>query len=111
MRTKSKDPERGERRQLPRHHCDVAPWVALVGESLQGGMIRDISPAGIGLLLEHEVDPRKRIRIELPCKTGTLWHLKALDVIHATPRQEAGWIVGGVFPSPLTDDQLQALLT
>jgi hypothetical protein len=85
--------------------------MALVGERLTTGLIRDISPGGIGLLLNHEVDPHKRLRLELPSKTGALWHLKVLDVIHATPQGESGWIVGGAFPAPLSDDQLDTLLT
>jgi hypothetical protein len=106
-------PAQGERRLLLRHNCDVAlpQWMALVGERLQSAQVRDISSKGIGLLLDYEVDPRQRLRIELPSLTGALWHLKVLDVIHATPREGTHWIVGGVFPAPLTDEQLRILLT
>lgn len=101
-----------ERRLLTRQDCSVVlpQWRALVGDGLQGALIRDISPAGIGLLLQHEVDPRKRLRIELPSKTGALWHLKVLDVIHATP-QGGIWLIGGAFPAPLTDEQLHSLIS
>jgi len=113
MRTIAASPALGERRVLTRFSCEQAlpQWRALVGESLKTGLIRDISPVGIGLLLDHEIDPQRRLRIELQSKTGALWHLKVLDVIHATPRNEEGWIVGGSFPAPLTDDQLKDLLT
>ena len=101
-----------ERRLLTRQDCSVVlpQWKALVGEGLQGALVRDISPAGIGLLLQHEVDLRKRLRIELPSKTGALWHLKVFDVIHATP-QDGIWLIGGVFPAPLTDEQLRLLIS
>jgi len=102
---------RGERRSLIRHDCTAPAWRALVGEDLQFGLIRDISPAGIGLLLDRQIDPNQRLRIELQSKTGALWHLKVLDVVHATPQNDAAWIVGGAFPSPLTHDQLQALMS
>ena len=106
IRTKS------ERRLLARQDCSVVlpQWTALVGDRLQGALVRDISPAGIGLLLEFEVDLRKRLRIELPSKTGCLWHLKVLDVIHARPQGDI-WFVGGAFPAPLSDEQLRILIS
>jgi hypothetical protein len=101
-----------ERRIWTRRPCmasDLLPVVASFGQEHWQAPVRDISTAGMGILLDHRVDPGSVLAIELLNKFHQFWHLKLLRVIHATPQDGHGWLVGSAFLKSFTDDEFQAL--
>jgi hypothetical protein len=108
----SSPPER-ERRAVPRRACPdpaALPIVASVGKELWSAPIRDISVAGIGLVLDRRVDPGTLVAIELLNKKHNFWHLKLLRVVHVTPHGEEHWLIGTEFLKQFSDDEFQALV-
>jgi hypothetical protein len=66
--------------------------------------IRDISVAGIGLIISRGLEPGTALTIELNDQ-----QLSA-SVIHARPDAAGTWLVGCQFDTKLTDAQLRSLL-
>jgi hypothetical protein len=102
-----------ERRGLMRHSCLAAgahSMTATVGDKPSLVPIHDISTAGIGVVLDHRLDPGTLVTIELLNRTWNFWHLKLLRVVHATPQADDRWLVGSVFLRKFSDDEFQALL-
>jgi hypothetical protein len=103
-----------ERRQAERRTCAHEPLLRFVPKSgfqpLQG-RVKDVSTKGIGLVCEE------------PFGVGTLlalqWHFGACDqwktvlahVIHVTPQPDGDVLVGCQFADPLTQPEVDAMLT
>ncbi len=72
--------------------------------------VRDICPDGIGLLLARRFEPGALLTIEITENTGGRKRLLLGRVAHATAWPEGGWLIGCTLLSPLTDDDVRALL-
>ncbi len=71
--------------------------------------VRDISPEGIGLLLNRRFEPRAVLSIELIDSRDERPRLLLARVIHATALPEGGWLIGCELVSPLSDEEVDAL--
>jgi hypothetical protein len=105
-----------ERRASVRYHCSldstcqpVALPTAGQREEQWQGKVRNLSVGGICLALSRRFEPGTLLFIDLPVtKDGSTRSLTAV-VVHAT-RVDGGWIIGCRFATPLTNDELAALL-
>ncbi len=97
-------------RTAPGHDLAGALAVLLADDGVHLAAIRDVSPAGVGLVTNQ----RFKVGAELVVKVFTarreLLCTRTLRVAHATPREDPCFNVGGAFEQPLTHEQLQALV-
>ncbi|MBY0525269.1 MAG: PilZ domain-containing protein [Gemmataceae bacterium] len=99
-RTGLRQPTRSRQQcKLIRNNGD-GPWQAT---------IRNVSPDGIGLIANQRFKRGMFITVELPTKKGAL--AKLMKVTHAA-EQPGGvwWVLGGVFASKLTSEEMTSLL-
>jgi hypothetical protein len=76
------------------------------------GRARDISSAGVGLILQHRFRPGTHLVVELRRGTGAFLLAVAATVVHTEAIQVDGhhcWLLGCTFDEPLSDEELQAL--
>jgi hypothetical protein len=57
------------------------------------GTVRDVSPAGIGLIVGQHVEPGTELILELFSETNETVQLP-VRVIHATPEANGQWVIG-----------------
>ena len=102
-----------ERRAVERHRSLRNPQVRLlVKPSFQAhrGVVRDISQAGIGLLLRRPFDPGTVLAVEFRKARQGMSGILSARVVHATPQPDGSWLVGGPLSRRLTEDEVWALL-
>ncbi len=71
--------------------------------------IRDISLAGIGLILERRFERGAALAIELPDPANDAPHTVFARVVHTTAWSGGSWLLGCKFLNPLGDETLEAL--
>jgi PilZ domain len=96
-----------ERRTWVRFRNDEEVWCQPIGlsETAWLGKVRDISIAGIGLSMTRRFEPGTALIIEISERI-----LLRAHVIHATPETEGRWIIGCIFDSVLSEQELRAFL-
>jgi hypothetical protein len=72
--------------------------------------IRDISTTGIGLYTSRPFEPGTRLAIELQSPDEEMTYTLMTYVMHASLREDDGWLIGCAFTRELTDLELQQLL-
>jgi hypothetical protein len=72
--------------------------------------VRDLSINGIGLVLARRFEPGAGLVIEVPGTASDVSESLLARVVHATSVGRNLWLLGCTFPSPLSDDELNALL-
>jgi PilZ domain len=81
-------------------------------EPVWPGKVREISRAGIGLVLEHRFRPGTLLLVDLRESAGTVLRTVRARVVHATALLEEGnpcWLLGCVFDRPLDEEEFSAL--
>jgi hypothetical protein len=91
---------REERRNLPRRRCRASSCRVLGGLPLQV-TVRDITPAGIGLVCDGPVQPGAVLDLHLSGRGVRLAVALRVQVVHATEMSDGQWLVGGAFEPPL----------
>jgi hypothetical protein len=71
--------------------------------------IRDISNAGIGLILNRRFTPGTILSVELPTTHSGSVILQLARVVHASPQADGRWLIGCEFAKQLSDDDLASL--
>jgi hypothetical protein len=71
--------------------------------------VRDLSPRGIGLLLERRLEPGTRLSIALNSTSQDVSKTLEADVIHVSPQSGQVWLTGCSFVSTLNDDEFGGL--
>jgi hypothetical protein len=75
--------------------------------------ITDISTTGIALVLQQlrqKFPAGTLLTVELQNWAGDVSRTLQARVVHMTPNPEGGWIMGCAFVTPLTEEDLKALL-
>ena len=72
--------------------------------------VRDISVAGIGLVLSRRFEPGAILTIDLPRTSPRFSPMLLARVVHTTELAEGGWMVGCEFANHLSQDDLRALV-
>jgi PilZ domain len=65
------------------------------------GTIRDVSSNGIALILKRPFEPGTLLFVDLSANPNPVLQRRPVRVVHATPEEEGGWIVGCLFASPI----------
>lgn len=98
-----------DRRHSERIQC--APdghLTAQLGYDGWPAQVRDLSLAGISLVLSHPLVEGTCLPVRLRGQTTLV--IRLLHVLRVTPLGPACWVAGGRFDRPLTSDELQGLL-
>jgi hypothetical protein len=72
--------------------------------------VKDISTTGIGLYTERPFEPGTRLGVELQSPDKTLAYTLMTHVMHASLREDEGWLIGCEFARELSEHELQRLL-
>jgi hypothetical protein len=101
------------RRASVRYQCGPATVGRLVqpdAHQMQPVWVLNLSLTGIGLLLEHRIEPDTFLVVQLKDVTGQrLFELPA-TLVHITRQPTGDWLAGCEFLTRLSDDDLDALL-
>lgn len=97
-----------ERRVAPRHRCHIT---VLTGARLHEVPVRDLTAQGIGFILDHQLEPGTDVCVEMFSPSSGAFLLRGGRVIHATQQSDGAWLTGTLFPQPLIDADLVALLS
>jgi hypothetical protein len=101
-----------DRRAVERYPVSAGvtcPFLAPVAEGLGAAKVRDVSMQGIGLLLGRRVEPGTLLTVVLSNAAKGFSKTVLVRVVHATP-QPGGCLVGGTFETPLTYQEMSALV-
>ena len=72
--------------------------------------VQDISSKGIGFLVSHPFESDAILLIEPTETAGKIVESLQARVVHKEARPGEGWCIGCEFCTPLTEDQLRALV-
>jgi hypothetical protein len=103
-----------DRRACVRIPSDLAATccVAASRDPAWPGRVRDISPEGIGLILQHRFSPGTALIVDVRESAGAELRTLRARVVHATAVLDDGnpcWLLGCVFDQPLDQDEFAAL--
>jgi|SRR4051812_8464147 len=105
-------PEPADRRVAERYpvNADITcPLVSPVNEAFGSARIKDVSMQGIGLLLGRRVEPGSLLTVVLANQAKGFSKTVLVRVVHATS-QPGGCLVGGNFETPLSYQEMSALV-
>jgi hypothetical protein len=71
--------------------------------------VRDLSKAGLCIIINHAFDSGQRLVIELPTKTASAIGISA-RVVRVVDQKDGNWLVGCWFGRLLSDEEFHALL-
>jgi hypothetical protein len=100
-----------ERRAVVRYLCDhEVSYYELPACQRRWARVRNVSTAGIGLVLSAPIDPGTDVVIEMRTMDAETSLVLPARVVHATKQEEGNWIVGCKLVRRLTEEDLLALL-
>jgi hypothetical protein len=105
-------PQPGDRRQAERYPVNAdtsCPFVSPVTEDFGPVRIKDVSMAGIGLLVSKRVEPGTLLTVTLANPTRGFSKTVLVRVAHVTS-VAGGYLVGGDFTAPLTYQEMTTLV-
>jgi serine/threonine-protein kinase len=111
-------PTGNDRRAAVRHTIGVGACGAVDPSAIAGVrrapeewplVVRDVSAGGAGVLLARRFEPGTELQIELPADEAAPRRFTA-RVVRVEPRAAGHWAHGCVFPEPLRDEDIRALL-
>jgi hypothetical protein len=105
-------PEPADRRSADRFQVNAdasCPFISPVVEDFGPVKIRDLSMAGVGLLMSRKVEPGALVAITLANTVKGFSKTVLMRVIHTTP-VAGNYLVGGTFTTPLTYQEMSALV-
>jgi len=99
------------RRAEIRYRCHLANPALVTPCEPGGGLawVRNLSVAGVGLVLEHTLEVGRLLEIELITPAGARIRVEG-RVVHVTQRPDRTWLAGCEFLEPITPDQMEELL-
>ena len=106
-------PLRGaERRRFVRYCCEPHPRVrSLVQPEMHfhEGLLKDISPRGLCLILDEALPVSKRLVVRLPGRQRGTSLCRVVQVKHVEPDGAGRWLVGCEMSTPLSNEQMRLL--
>lgn len=105
----SEPKDRRASERLPVTTDTTCAFVSPVVDDFGPGRIKNISMEGIGLHLTRRVEPGMRLAVSLSNATKRFTKTVIVRVVHTTPERGA-FLVGGTFDTPLTYQELTALV-
>ena len=105
-------PDPAERRTAERYPVNAdasSPFVSPVVEDFGTVKIRDISMAGVGLVMSRRVEPGTLLALTLSNPAKGFTKTVLVRVAHATPLG-GGFLIGGNFTVPLAYQEMSTLV-
>lgn len=102
-----------DRRAEVRHPCPVRASCRPVRDEEPAAWsvtALDLSPAGVGLLVEHAVEPGEVLSIHLQPAAGAAGITMLATIVRVTARQGGNWVLGCQFIRRLDDSEMRTLL-
>ena len=96
------------RRAAARQSC-LTTSCRLLEDVAGTSLIRDISPLGIGLICEGEVQVGARLNLQLSRSVSGIQFALQARIVHVEKRQDGQWLVGCAFDRRLPDVLLTML--
>lgn len=97
--------------RYPSQQKGLAKLTRAIGGGMWMARIRNVSAEGIGLIVDQPIKKGMLLTIELPTKSGQKPSIpKQIKITHVA--QQPGttwWVLGGVFASKLTKEEIDAL--
>jgi hypothetical protein len=87
--------------------CEFA---APVAEDLGPSRIQNVSTEGVGLLLTRRVEVGARLAVSVANPAKGLARTLLVQVVHVTQQAGGSYLVGGTLSTPLTYEELTALV-
>ncbi|OAI48147.1 hypothetical protein AYO44_07760 [Planctomycetaceae bacterium SCGC AG-212-F19] len=107
-------PPGSERRTAVRHSSrqkSPARLTRATGEGPWMVRVRNVSADGVGLIANHAFKKGMLLTIELPTRNpNKLGTPKQIKITHAAPQGTGWWVLGGVFSSRLSQEEMDALM-
>jgi hypothetical protein len=100
---------REQPRRLP-HEDPFCRLLVAVGGVAGPAAVQHLSPAGIGLVVNRRFEPGTTLRVELIHPGKNLSRKLLLRVVHAHHQNDGAWSVGFSFVSPVSREELEALV-
>jgi serine/threonine protein kinase len=72
--------------------------------------VKNLSVAGVGLLLSRRFEPGSVLTVDLAGKSGDMKSSRPMRVAWVAPGQEKGWLVGGTLIETISEEELRRLL-
>ncbi len=72
--------------------------------------VLNISPGGVGLATKRHCEPGTPLKIELIDASGQTSRPMQIRVVHSTAKGNEDWVIGCAFETPLTEEDVAALL-
>jgi len=101
-----------ERRLFVRYCCDPPPRVrSLVQPEMhfREGLLKDISPRGLCLILDEAIPVSKRLVVRLPGRQRGTSLCRVVHVKHVEPDGSGRWLVGCEMNTALSNEQMRLL--
>jgi hypothetical protein len=102
-----------ERRLVERCRLGLNPVVRVVVRpsfQFQWALVRDLTASGMGLVLSGPLEPKDMVAIEFQSWSGKLSIIKTAQVRHVTQMPEGSWLVGCLFSTPLSAEEVTNLI-
>ena len=96
-----------------RYPCDLRPLVPLMIRPTYGSLralVRDVSLAGIGLMLDRPLEPGSLLAIHLGAWRAGQSGVLLAEVVHATAQGNGEWLIGCKLSRSLGDHELESFL-
>lgn len=101
--------ERRTSERFPVNAQAACPFLSPVVENFGPVKIKDVSMAGIGLIISRRVDPGSLVSVTLTNDAKHFSKTVLVRVMHAT-QLSSGFLVGGTFTVPLTYQEMTTLV-
>ena len=95
--------------RFPVNRYTRCQFVGQVSEDFGAVRIQNVSNQGVGLLVGRRVEPGSLLSLTLTNTSKSFARTFLVRVAHVTP-QGGAFLVGGTFATPLTYDELTALV-
>ncbi len=105
-------PDPGERRAHVRYSHALRTTCRPLGREAGAwsARVNDVSRSGVALLMDREVRPGAVLVVALEGLGGRFARPQLMRAVRVRPDGKGAWHVGCTFVTPLTEDDLQALL-
>ncbi|MCI0685436.1 MAG: hypothetical protein L0Y71_25325 [Gemmataceae bacterium] len=87
--------------------CD---FLSPVLEDVGAVRIKNVSNEGIGLIVNHKLEPGLLLAINLVNQARTFSKTMLVRVAHVTPQPGNTFLIGGTFKTPLTYEELRTMV-
>jgi hypothetical protein len=103
-----------EQRAAVRYPCDVPATCRVAfanGKETWPAQVRDLSVIGLGMRVSFPFRPGTGLLVELPARNGRGPFTVLAAVVHARPQGSNAWVVGCSLERPLSEEDVQALVS